>query len=58
MLIIKVPVFNGLMSYDNPFKKNVENGVYKVLNDHPISFPVPPFDVAFKREIIKLLNIN
>ena len=58
ILIIKVPVFNGLMFCDNPFKKNVEDGVYRVLNDHPIPFPMPPHDVVFKREVRKLLNIN
>jgi hypothetical protein len=58
MLIIKVPVFNGLMNFNNPFKKKEEEGVYKVLNNYPIPFPMPPFDAVFKREVRKLLNIN
>ncbi len=58
ILVIKVPVFNGLMLYNNPFKSLVDNGTYKVLNDYSIPFPMPPHDTAFIREVRKLLNIS
>lgn len=55
ILVIKVPVFNGLMLYNNPFKSLVDNGTFKVLNDYSIPFPMPPHDVTFIREVRKLL---
>lgn len=58
ILVIKVPVFNGLMLYNNPFKSLVDNGTYKVLKDYSIPFPMPPHDVTFVREVRKLLNIS
>ena len=58
ILVIKVPVFNGLMIYNNPFKSLVDNGKYKVLNHYSIPFPMPPHDVTFIREVRKLLNIS
>lgn len=58
ILVIKVPVFNGLMIYDNPFKSLVDDGTYKVLNDYPIPFPMPPHNVIFTREVRKLLKIS
>ena len=58
ILVIKVPVFNGLMLYNNPFKSLIDNGTYKVLNDYSIPFPMPPHDVTFIREVRKLLNIS
>lgn len=58
ILVIKVPVFNGLMLYNNPFKSLVDNDTYKVLNDYPIPFPMPPHDAIFIREVRKLLNIS
>jgi len=58
ILDIKVPVFNGLMLYNNPFKSLVDDGTYKVLNDYSIPFPMPPHDLIFIREVRKLLNIS
>ena len=58
ILIIKVPVFNGLILCENPFKSLVDNGSYRVLNNFPIPFPMPPHDITFIREVRKLLNIN
>lgn len=58
ILVIKVPVFDGLMLYNNPFKSLVDNGTYKVLNDYSIPFPMPPHDTTFIREVRKLLNIS
>jgi len=58
MLVIKVPVFNGLMLYNNPSKSLVGDGTYKVLNDYSIPFPMPPHDLIFIREVRKLLNIS
>lgn len=58
ILVIKVPVFNGLMIYNNPFKSLVDNGTFKVLNNYSIPFPMLPHDVTFIREVRKLLNIS
>ncbi|GAG82436.1 unnamed protein product, partial [marine sediment metagenome] len=58
ILVIKVPVFNGLMLYNNPFESLVDDGTYKVLNDYSIPFPMPPHDLIFIREVRKLLNIS
>ena len=58
ILLVKVSVFNGLMSCDNPFKKLADIKNYNVLNTDTIPYPMVPNNVKFQAEVRRYLDIK
>lgn len=56
MIVIKAPVFRGLFTNDNKFKEKIDSGVFQVLNDYKIDYPLFHIN-TFKVEVKKLFKI-
>jgi hypothetical protein len=57
MIVVKATVFKGLFTKNNKFKEKVDDGIFNVLNDSKIDYPL--FNInTFKEVVRKLLNLN
>lgn len=57
IIVIKAPVFKGLLKTDNEFKEKVDNGVLNVLNNFKIDYPLFYIN-TFKKHVRDLLNLK
>lgn len=57
MIVVKATVFKGLFTKNNKFKEKVDDGIFNVLNDSKIDYPL--FNInTFKEVVRELLNLN
>jgi hypothetical protein len=57
MIVIKATVFKGLFAKGSEFKEKVDVGIFNVLNDFKIDYPL--FNInTFKEVVRKLLDLN
>jgi len=57
MIVVKATVFKGLFTKNNKFKEKVDDGIFNVLNDSKIDYPL--FNINIFKEVVReLLNLN